>query len=106
MLDIGIVTYKIRPEGNIIDAVWYSTRYDSGKAGTGIATGDTSNGFPGEYAITYYEPDGSVSGTFNLKIEANGDAFNLSYILNGEVLLRGIGLETSNGLAAGYRKVE
>ena len=106
MLDIGIVTYKIRPEGNIIDAVWYSTRYDSGKAGTGIATGDTSNGFPGEYAITYYEPDGSVSGTFDLKIEANGDAFNLSYILNGEVLLRGIGLETSDGLAAGYRKVE
>ena len=105
MLDIGIVTYQIRPAGNIIDARWYSTRAPTAEVGTGIAIGDTSNGFVGDFTITYYFPDGSEVGTFDLKIERLGETYALSYSQNGRVLLTGVGLETSDGLAAGYRKM-
>lgn len=105
MLDIGIVYYRIRPAGNVLDAIWYTTRLEENEVGTGVATGDTSNGFAGEYEITYYYPDGSASGTFDLKIEKTGAAYALSYSQNGQVLLRGVGLETAEGLAAGYRKI-
>ena len=105
MLDIGIVYYQMNTSGSGLGAVWYSTRSATKEPGTGVATGDTSNGFAGDYSITYYYPDGSESGTFDLKIEQTGETFALSYSQNGQVLLRGVGLETSDGLAAGYRKV-
>lgn len=104
MLDIGIVYYRIRPSGNIIDAIWHSSRQLEKETGTGIAHGDTSNGFEGNYTITYFNPDGSVAGVFDLKIEKTGDTYALSYIQDSQVLLMGVGLETSDGLAAGYRK--
>ncbi len=50
MIDIGIVHYQIKNE-NEIDAIWYSSRLDKKETGKGIAIGDTSNGFPGEYKI-------------------------------------------------------
>lgn len=105
MLDIGIVYYRMRADANIIDATWYSTRLGNNEVGIGMATGDTTNGFAGDYVITYFYPDGSESGTFDLKIEKNGAIYDLSYSQNGKKLLLGVGLETADGLAAGYRKI-
>ncbi|MEM7343251.1 MAG: hypothetical protein AAF485_03340 [Chloroflexota bacterium] len=106
MMDIGIVYYQIRPTGNVIDATWYSTRSDTKEAGHGIAKGDTTNGFEGHYTITYFYPDGRESATFDLIIEKQGVIYELSYNQDGKRLLMGVGLETPNGLAAGYRKIE
>ena len=105
MLDIGVVYYRIRPEGDIIDAIWHSTRQPEKLTGTGIAHGDTSNGFPGDYSITYFDPNRSETAKFHLKIVQDGPTYKLSYIQNGEVLLMGVGIETADGLAAGYRKL-
>jgi len=105
MLDIGVIHYVIRPEGGAIDAIWHSTRFDSDKQGTGIAKGDTSNGFPGTYEITYYYPDGTVSAELELGIVKSGDVYRLTYSKDEEILLVGIGLETPSGLAGGYRKL-
>lgn len=69
MIDIGVVYYRITPTGKTIDATWYTSRLDKKETGRGIAKGDTSNGFPGDYMITYFYPDGSEAGTFDLKIE-------------------------------------
>lgn len=106
MLDIGVVFYTIRPEGGLIDAVWHSTRFEAGEPGTGIARGDTSNGFPGTYDITYYYPDGRVSAELELGISKTGNTYKLTYSKDGEILLAGVGIETPCGLAGGYRKVE
>jgi hypothetical protein len=106
MLDIGVVYYRIRTSGNVIDAIWHSTRLGRKEVGRGIANGDTSNGFPGDYVVTCYYPDGSEAGTFDLKIEKTGPVYDLSYRVKGELLFVGVGIEASDGLAAGYRKVE
>lgn len=105
MIDIGVVHYVIRPEGGVLDAVWHSTRHPSDKQGTGIARGDTSNGFPGSYEITYYRPDGTISAELDLSIEKDGDIYTLTYSKEGTALLIGTGLETPSGLAGGYRKL-
>ena len=106
MMDIGVVHYVIRPEGGIIDAIWHSTRFDGNRQGTGVARGDTSNGFPGTYDITYYRPDGTVSAELELTITKDGDIHTLTYSKDGEALLRGVGLETPAGLAGGFRKLD
>ena len=105
MIDIGVVHYVIRPEGGAIDAVWCSSRFDFERCGSGLAKGDTTNGWPGTYEITYFYPDGSVSAVLELEIEKKGDVYDLRYSKDGEVLLVGIGLETPAGLAGGYRKL-
>ncbi len=104
MIDIGIVYYQIKPTENEIEAVWYSSRLDKKEMGKGIARGDTSDGFPGEYVITYYNPDGSESGTFDLKIEKCDAIYELSWRKKGQVLFVGVGIETPGGLSAGWRK--
>ena len=100
-----MVYYRIRPAGGEIEAVWYSTRYPGEKCGTGLARGDTSGGFPGEYRISYFFPDGTLSAELDLKIEKSGDVYDLAYIEDGETLLVGAGFETPEGLVAGYRKL-
>ncbi len=106
MMDIGIVYYRIRPSGDAIDATWYTSRLPEKETGKGLAMGDTSGGFPGEYIITYFYPDGREAGTFDLKIERTGPIYDLTWSKNGELLVIGVGIDTSDGMAAGFRKVE
>ena len=105
MMYIG-VHYRIRPAGDAFDAVWYSTRQSIKETGTGIAKGDLSNGFPGEHIITYFRSDGSEVGNFDLKIEKTGPIYDLSWKRDGEQLFIGVGIDTSDGMVAGFRKVE
>ena len=72
MIDIGIVYYRMGRVENTIDAIWHTSRLDKKETGKGIARGDTSNGFPGDYVVTYFYPDGSEAGTFDLKIRKTG----------------------------------
>jgi len=67
---------------------------------------DTSNGFPGEYKITYFDPDGNDTGTFDLKIIKSGLVHELFWSLDGEVIFVGVGIETSDGFSAGWRKAQ
>ena len=106
MIDIGIVYYRMGCVKNTIDATWYTSRLDKKETGKGIARGGTSNGFPGDCVVTYFYPDGSEAGTFDLKIEKTGPIYDLFYSKNDEILFVGVGIGTSDGLAAGYRKVE
>lgn len=106
MIDIGVVYYRMVPTKNTIDATWYTSRLDKKQTGKGVAKGDTSNGFPGDYVVTYFYPDGSEAGTFDLKIEKTGPVYDPSYRKNGKLLFVGVVIETPDGLAAGYRKVE
>jgi hypothetical protein len=106
MMDVGVVYYRMNPIFDTLDAIWYTSRLDKKETGRGIARGDISNGFPGSYVVTYFYPDGSEAGTFDLKIEKTGPVYDLSHSKDGEQLFVGVGIETSDGLAAGYRKVK
>jgi len=106
MIDIGIVYYRMGRSENTIDATWYTSRLDKKEIGKGIARGNTSNGFPGDYVVTYLYPDGSEAGTFDLKITKTGLVYDLSYSRNGKLLFLGVGIDTPDGMAAGYRKIE
>ncbi len=106
MLDIGVGYYSINTTDNVIDAIWYTSRMEKKEAGTGIAKGDTSNGFPGNYIVTYFDPDGSESGTFDLQINKSGPVYDLSYSKNDELVFIGVGIETPDGMAIGYRQYE
>ncbi len=103
MIDISVVHYRINSTGDAIDAIWYTTRLGNKKTGTGIAKGDFLNGFPGNYVINYFYPDGSEAGTFDLKIEKTGSIYDLSWSKDGEMVDIGVGIETSDGLAASWR---
>lgn len=105
MIDIGVVYYHMASTKDTVDAIWYTSRLDMKMTGRGVAKGDTSSGFPGDYVITYFYPDGSEADTFDLKIEKTGPVYDLFYRKNGKLLFIGVGIETSDGLAAGYRKV-
>jgi hypothetical protein len=106
MIDIGVVYYRIKPGENVISATWYTSRQNKKQLGTGVAKGDTSNGFPGNYVITYFTADGCETGTYDLEIEKTGDIYDLSYRKDGELIFVGVGIETSDGMAAGWRKTE
>ncbi len=105
-MDIGVVHYAIRPEGGVIDALYYTTRLDENRPGIGIAKGDTSNGFPGTYDITYYYPNGDKAIDLQLVIEKTDEIYSFSYLQDGQLLLTGVGIETPSGLSGGYRRVE
>jgi len=106
MVDIGVGYYRKTSTPNVFDATWYSSRLDGKEIGRGIVKGDTSNGFPGNYVVTYYLSDGSEAGAFDLKIEKAGSIFELSWSRKGELLYTGVGIETSHGMAIAYRKIE
>ncbi len=91
---------------SIVSTLLYTSRLYKKETGSGIAKGDTSNGFPGNYIVTYIYPCGSEAGTFDLKIEKNGPIYDLTYHKDGELLFVGVGIETSDGLTTGFRMTE
>ncbi|MFC1925745.1 hypothetical protein ACFLW2_03495 [Chloroflexota bacterium] len=110
MADIGVVRYQIINESEI-HAVWWNFVLDGSQLnrrhwGTGIARGDTSKGFPGEYKVTYTNHDGTVAGPFDLKLVRNDDVYELYWTLEGQLLWIGTGMETPEGLYAGWREAQ
>jgi hypothetical protein len=107
---VGVVQYSIsQTEANTITAIYTSTaNLAAGQPVicTGIAKGDTANGFPGSYSITYLGPDGAVNGAFDWEIESVGDTFQLQWRMKkdgvpylpgkeGMPVLQGIGIANS-----------
>ena len=66
---IGLAEYEISgAEAGVITAR-YLTFGSAGAMGTGRAVGDTSNGFPGDYHVQYFDADGKMAGDLDLRIE-------------------------------------
>ena len=95
---IGCVLYTKGKEEGTLDAKWYST---TGK-GTGKATGGSSIGFEGHYNIRYFDEKGNFQAERGLEIKKVEDYFELLWFNNGEVSDKGIGMEVTEGLVAGY----
>lgn len=100
MFNIGVVVYTRGEAPGTLNAKW---RHLINGSGTGISTGGPPEGFAGRYCTIHYDENGNEKFSFELLIEKSGDNYDLSWITNGKICGRGIGMKVSEGLAAGYR---
>jgi len=104
-LNIGVVVYTKSRTPGALTARWnYANHY----SGPGIAIGEPNGGFGGEYHVRYFYEDGTFSDEYDLEIKKTGDFYDVTWISNGKVSAKGVGMEVENGnaLAVGWRRVE
>jgi hypothetical protein len=105
--NIGFVLYTKGKAPGTLDARW---NYANAYSGPGVATGGpASGGFAGRYHVRYFLESGEFSDEYDLDIERHegGDFYDVTWITNGNVSARGVGMEVPNGggLAVGWRRV-
>lgn len=102
-LNIGFAVYTKGVTPGTLNARWnYANVYH----GPGVATGGPKEGFAGHYHVRYYYENGEFSDEYDLVIEQTGDFYNVSWITNGKVSARGVGMEVEHRLAVGWRRVD
>ena len=107
LFNIGFVLYTKGKAAGTLDARW---NYANAYSGRGVATGGpASSGFAGWYHVRYFLETGEFSDEYDLDIEphAGGQFYDVTWITNGTVSARGVGMEVPNngGLAVGWRRV-
>ena len=100
--NIGFVLYTKSHAPGTLNARWMFT--DKYK-GPGIATGGPTEGFAGRYHVRYFYDSGEFSDEYDLIIEKSGDAYKVFWLVDGETLAIGVGMEVEDGLAVGWRRV-
>ena len=105
--NIGFVLYTKGKVPGTLDARWdYANAY----SGRGLATGGpASRSFAGSYHVRYFLETGEFSDEYDLDIKkhSGGDFYDVTWIANGQVRAKGVGMEIPNdgGLAVGWRRV-
>src|SRR5678816_2810863 len=88
--NIGFVLYSKSHAPGTLNARWnYANRY----SGPGIATGGPREGFAGRYHVRYFLDSGEFSDEYDLVIEKTAESYKVSWIVDGNVLAFGIGME-------------
>jgi len=106
MLNVGCVHYARGDEPGSLKARWCHPQFGEGVFGTGLATGGPSEGYVGRYRIKYFAADGSEIAQFDLDIRRDSEYYELAWIADdGQILDRGVGMEVSDGLVAGWRRI-
>ena len=100
--NIGFVLYTKSHAPGTLNARWMFT--DKYK-GPGIATGGPTEGFAGRYHVRYFYDSGEFSDEYELIIEKSGDVYRVFWLVDGETLAVGVGMEVEDGLAVGWRRV-
>ena len=105
--NIGFVLYTKGKIPGTLDARW---NYANAYSGRGVATGGlASSAFAGRYHVRYFLETGEFSDEYDLDIKkhAGGDFYDVTWIANGQVSAKGVGMEVPNGegLAVGWRRV-
>lgn len=102
MIDVGCVVYKKGAEPGSLIAKYCHSELGHG---TGQATGGPLQGFAGRYHIRYFDVQGVEIADRELDIQKDGDTYRLRWIHKGAIRAIGIGMETSEGLVAGWCNV-
>jgi len=103
VIDIGFVFFKKGEKPGTLTAEWCHAVSGNG---TGIATGGPAVGFVGNYNIRYFDINGNVDIDLELTIQKAGENYDLVWILDGEIVNRGIGKVIEGGLAVGWRGID
>ncbi len=102
LVNVGFVLYTKSDVAGTLKARW---NYANAYSGPGEATGGPTEGLAGRYHVRYFFENGEFSDEYDLVIEKTGDFYNVSWIVDGKVGARGVGMEVENGLAVGWTKV-
>jgi hypothetical protein len=105
--NIGFVLYTKGKVPGTLNARW---NYANAYSGHGVATGGPASGaFAGRYHVRYFLESGEFSDEYDLDIKKHtgGDFYDVTWIANGKVSAKGVGMEVPNdgGLAVGWRRV-
>ena len=101
--NIGFVLYTKSNSPGTLYARW---NYGNKFWGPGIATGGPrESGFAGNYHVRYFYENGEFSDEYDLVIEKTGGFYDVSWIIDGKVAAKGVGMEVDNRLAVGWRRV-
>jgi hypothetical protein len=90
----GIVKYVIDDEPDTIIPTYTSVMLEASGFNDvlrGRATGNTKDGFPGTYVITYEAEGGASFGPFDWTITPRGDVFDLAWDMGGRRIIDGFG---------------
>ena len=101
-LNVGFVLYTKGDVPGTLKARW---RYGTEYSGSGIATGGPAEGFAGRYHVRYFDEHGAFSDEYDLVIERNGDFYSGSWLTDGKVSARGVGMKVQEGVAIGWRRI-
>ena len=102
-LNIGFVLYTKSNTPGTLFARW---NYGNAYSGPGIATGGPKeSGYAGTYHVRYFYENGDFSDEYDLEIKQTGNFYDVSWLINGKVAAKGVGMEVENGLAVGWRRV-
>ena len=102
-LNIGFALYTRSATPGTLNARWNYANVYSGK---GVATGGPKKGIAGHYHVRYFYENGEFSDEYDLVIEKTGDFYNVSWLTNGKISARGVGMMVKGGLAVGWRRVD
>ena len=102
LVNVGFVLYTKSDVPGTLKARW---NYANAYSGPGEASGGPVDGFAGRYHVRYFFENGEFSDEYDLLIEKTGDFYSVSWIVDGKVGARGVGMEVENGLAVGWTKV-
>jgi hypothetical protein len=105
--NIGFVLYTKGKVPGTLNARW---NYANAYSGHGVATGGPASGaFAGRYHVRYFLESGEFSDEYDLDIKKHtgGDFYDVTWIANGKVSAKGVGMEVPNGggLAVGWRRI-
>lgn len=103
LLNIGFVLYTMSDTPGTLFARWnFANQY----SGPGIATGGPKEkGYVGKYHVRYFLENGDFSDEYDLVIAKSGDFYDVSWLVDGKIAAKGVGMEVDNGLAVGWRRV-
>jgi hypothetical protein len=97
---LGLALYHRRPDGQV--SIQWCSAETAGALGTGYFLSSWPGSFEGSHQIVYYLPDGRPYGQWTLTIQKTGQLYELAWLKGQTVHMRGIGLDTPHGLAAGW----
>jgi len=102
-LNIGFVLYTKASTPGTLNAKW---NYANIWSGPGIATGGPAEGFAGNHHVRYFYENGDFSDEYDLLIEKTVNAYSVSWVSDGKIVAKGVGMETGSGLAVGWRRIK
>jgi hypothetical protein len=97
---LGIALYVCHPEST--PTIQWSTAELAGSVGTGTFTTPWSGSFEGENQLVQYLPCGQIYAEWILAIDKVDEIYTLSWRKGDTIHFKGLGLATSQGLAAGW----
>jgi hypothetical protein len=97
---LGIALFQVRSDTEV--SIQWSTPELQGAIGGGAFTSRFDSAFEGEHELAQYFPDGTLHGSWTVRIEKTGSIFEIIWRKGEAIHFSGLGFETADGLAVSW----